>query len=64
MTFSAKTSSYNSQLQIEGKLASQRKQGQVILMPPPGKKLAIFVDDINMPLVETYGAQPPIELLR
>eukprot|EP00434_Breviolum_minutum_P018350 symbB.v1.2.016191.t1/scaffold1223.1/size130870/4 len=61
MTFSAQTKAYETQINIESKLERKRK---TLLGAPVNKTVVILIDDVNMPLVEEYGAQPPIELLR
>jgi dynein heavy chain len=72
-TFSAKTSSVQVQAHISSKMNVLRRDRDTIrgsekvycLIPKnPKKTLTVYVDDINMPEVELYGAQPPIELLR
>jgi dynein heavy chain len=61
INFSAQTTSKRTQSSVEEKL---EKKKRTLLGAGNGKKIAIFVDDINMPAVEEYGAQPPIEFLR
>merc|ERR1711871_1011717 len=61
INFSSRTNSMDVQTNIE---ANVDKRTGKIFGPPTGKKLIIFIDDMNMPKVDTYGTQQPIALLK
>lgn len=61
MNFSSRTTSMDVQRNLE---ASVEKRTKDSFGPPPGKKLLVFLDDMNMPQVDAYGTQQPIALLK
>ena len=61
INFSSRTSSMDVQRTLEANIEKRTKE---IYGPPPGKRLVVFMDDMNMPQVDTYGTQQPIALMK
>ncbi|KAK3792441.1 hypothetical protein RRG08_045982, partial [Elysia crispata] len=61
MNFSSRTTSLDVQRNLE---ANMEKRTKDTYGPPSNKRLLIFIDDMNMPQVDTYGTQQPIAMLK
>nr|KAF6302477.1 dynein axonemal heavy chain 14 [Pipistrellus kuhlii] len=45
-------------------LKKLRRRNKDTLGAPKNNKIVVFIDDLNMPEADKYGAQPPLELIR
>lgn len=60
INFSSRTRAADFQRTLDDKL--EKRSGK--MYGPPSGKLIIFVDDLNMPIVDKYGTQQPIALFK
>ncbi|TPX54389.1 hypothetical protein PhCBS80983_g05954 [Powellomyces hirtus] len=61
INFSSRTSSLDVQKNME---ANVEKRTKDTYGPVAGKRMIVFIDDLNMPAKDTYGTQQPIALLK
>uniref|UniRef100_A0A670YVL6 Dynein axonemal heavy chain 10 n=1 Tax=Pseudonaja textilis TaxID=8673 RepID=A0A670YVL6_PSETE len=61
INFSSRTTSMDIQRNMEANVEKRTKE---TYGPPMGKRLLVFMDDMNMPRVDEYGTQQPIALLK
>ena len=61
MNLSSRTSSLDVQRAVEDCIEKRTKD---VYGPPLGRKLIVFIDDLNMPKEDLYGTQQPVALLK
>lgn len=61
INMSSQTTSNHVQEAIESRLEKRTRQTYI---PAGGKTMITFMDDFNMPMKDTYGSQPPLQLIR
>lgn len=62
INFSSRTTSRDLQANIEDNI--DKRSGRIFGPKILGKQMIIFIDDLHMPKVDTYGTQQPIALLK